>query len=72
MQLPYLKATLAASWVLAMGTAAILANLTSMTSWTMSGWAIIAGLTFLPPLVMMRMWHHPRQTLSQSIQKEIR
>ena len=64
MQLQSIKATVAAAWVSAVCTAGIAGHLQSL-----SGWTVLAGVAFLPPLVMMWQWNNPRQTMSESIQE---
>jgi hypothetical protein len=51
MQLSYTKTTAAVLWVLAMGAVGIALGTTSLT-----GWIVLAGLAFLPPLVIGRLW----------------
>jgi hypothetical protein len=67
MTLKNIKAIVAAAWVLAVGAAGLLAGVTSL-----SGWLALAGLAIVPPLVMMRFWQQPDQTMSQSIQEAFR
>ena len=62
-----IKSTIAALWVFAMGTAALVADVTSFSSWL-----VLAGCAIVPPFVMMRYWNPPDQTLSQSIQQNLR
>jgi hypothetical protein len=66
MQLESVKAPVATVWVSAVCTAGIAGNLTSL-----SGWTVLAGLTALPPLAMMRPWNSPRQSMSESIQEAL-
>jgi len=67
MTLKTIKATIAALWVFAMGTAALVANVTSFSSWL-----VLAGCAIVPPFVMMRYWNPPDQTMSETIQKVLR
>lgn len=54
-------------WVLVLGAAAYAANVTSA-----SAWAVLAIFALLPPVVMLRLWRDPPQTVSESIHKAIR
>ena len=69
MQLVSIKAILAMLWVSAVSIAGmgIAGNLNSLSSWT-----VLAAVAVLPPLVMMRQWNDPRQSMSQSIQEALR
>jgi hypothetical protein len=64
MQLASIKTTVSTVWVSAVCASGIAGNLRSL-----SGWAVLAGLAVLPPLVMMWRWNDPRPTLSESIQE---
>jgi hypothetical protein len=55
MQLVSLKWVLASVWVSAALIAGIALNLNSVTSWT-----VLAGVTVIPPVVMMWRWNAPR------------
>ena len=67
MPLKYIKATIALFWILAVCGAGLLGDLTSPSAWT-----ILVGFALLPPLVMMRYWKAPAQSMSESIQKALR
>jgi len=67
MQLDSLKTTVTAGWVSTVCAAGIAGNLRSL-----SGWAVLAGLAVVPPLVMMWRWNHPRPTMSETIQEALR
>jgi hypothetical protein len=67
MTLKNIKAMTAALWVFAMGTAALVADVTSFSSWL-----VLAGCAIVPPFVMMRYWNSPDQTVSESIQQVLR
>jgi hypothetical protein len=64
MKLDSMKATVAMIWVSAVGAAGISGNVDSL-----SGWAVLAGVAVLPPIVMIWLWNHPGQTMSESINK---
>ena len=67
MTLQQMKVLAVAAWVLAIGAAALFAGVTSS-----SGWLVLAALAIVPPLVAMRFWKRPDQTMSQSIQEALR
>ena len=67
MQLVSIKAIFAMLWVSAVSIAGIAGNVNSFSSWT-----VLAGVAVLPPLVMMRRWNDPRQTMSETIQEALR
>jgi hypothetical protein len=67
MQLVSIKAIIATLWVSAVFIAGIAGNVDSLPRWT-----VLAGVAVLPPLVMMRRWNDPRQSMSQSIQEALR
>src|SRR3954451_3657318 len=67
MQLVSIKAVIAMLWILAVTISGIAGNVNSFLLWT-----VLAGVAVLPPLVMMRWWNAPRQSLSQSIQEALR
>ena len=67
MQLLSIKAVIAVLWVSAVSIVGIAGDVNSFSSWT-----VLAGLAVLPPLVMMRRWNDPRQSMSQSIQEVLR
>jgi hypothetical protein len=67
MTLKNIKSSVAAGWVVAVGAAGFVAGVTSS-----SGWLALAGLAVVPPIVMMRFWQQPDQTMSESIQDALR
>ena len=64
MQLRSIKAIVAMLWVSAVCAAAIAGSVQSV-----SGWTLLAVVAVVPPLVMMWLWDHPAQTMSESIQQ---
>jgi Cu/Ag efflux pump CusA len=64
MQFENKKVTFATVWVVAMVALGFAANVTSL-----SGWTILAGLAALPPIVMLRFWSEPAQSMSESIRE---
>jgi hypothetical protein len=67
MTLQQIKVLTVTAWVLAIGAAGLLAGITSS-----SGWVALAALAIVPPIVAMRFWKRPDQTMSQSIQEALR
>ena len=67
MNLQNIKVVSGAVWALAVGGAGLLAGVSSS-----SNWLALAGLAIVPPLVMMRFWNQPDETMSQSIQGVLR
>ena len=59
----YMKMTIASLWVLAMCAAGWVTGVASV-----SGWLVLGCLAVLPPIVMLRLWHEPPQSMSESIQ----
>jgi hypothetical protein len=64
MHLISLKTVLATAWVAAVLIAGLVGNLSSL-----SGWAVLAGVAVLPPIVLLWRLNAPRQTMSESIQE---
>jgi hypothetical protein len=67
MQLEQMKVTFAAVWALAASAVCIVGSPRSLLSWT-----VLAGVVFLPPLVILRWWNGARQTMSENIQEVLR
>lgn len=67
MKLERKKAIAAAVWLIAVCGVGLLAQLTSR-----SAWVIVAAIAVLPPLVAMRYWNDPDQSMSESIQDALR
>jgi hypothetical protein len=67
MQLVSIRRVIAVLWVSATFIMGIVGNFESFSSW-----AVLTGIAVVPPLVMMRWWNDPRQTMSQSIQEALR
>ena len=67
MQTDYMKATLIAAWVLAVGTLGYVSGATSFAAWT-----TLAVLSLVPPVVMMRLWSAPTSSMSESIREVLR
>ncbi|HET7216752.1 MAG TPA: hypothetical protein VFJ02_01830 [Vicinamibacterales bacterium] len=62
MHLDYLKSAIVGGWVLAVGAMAFYVSVDSP-----GGWTIVAALAVIPPIVLLRMWQPPAQTISESI-----
>jgi Flp pilus assembly protein TadB len=62
-----IKAVIAMLWVVSVTIAGIVGNVNSLLLWT-----VLAAVALLPPVVMMRWWREPRQSMSQSIQEALR
>lgn len=62
-----MKTAAAVIWVLAVGAVGLLTDVNSLSSWL-----VVVACAIIPPLVMMRLWNPPDQTMSQSIQRELR
>jgi hypothetical protein len=62
MTLVHVKSAIAGAWVLGACIVGLASNVTSI-----GGWTALVGLGVLPPLVLLRAWNNPAQTLSESI-----
>jgi len=67
MQFTTLKAAIAAIWLVVVFAIAFLTPVVTIT-----GWITTIGLAILPFVFLLRAWRRPSQTLSESIQAEIR
>ena len=65
-RLTYINASVAALSIIGAGAFGLLAPVT-----TPSGWFMLAAVAAAPPLVFMRYWKRPAQTISESIQEAI-
>jgi hypothetical protein len=61
MQLEHIKMTISGVWVLAALVIAIVVRPSTM------GAILLGSLGLLPPLLMLLLWNHPAQTMSESI-----
>ena len=66
MNLTYVKVTASALWIFAVGWAGAIANVST------SSWIVLAGCAVVPPLLVVRYWKYPDQTMSESIQRALR
>jgi Flp pilus assembly protein TadB len=62
-----IKAVIAMLWVVAVTIAGIVGHVNSLLLWT-----LLAAVALLPPVVIMRWWSEPRQSMSLSIQEALR
>jgi Flp pilus assembly protein TadB len=62
-----IKAVIAMLWVVAVTIAGIVGNVNSPLLWT-----VLAAVALLPPVLIVRRWSEPRQSMSQSIQEALR
>jgi hypothetical protein len=67
MQTDHVKVASIVGWMLAIG---ILGSISGMTS--LAGWTVLAAVLVIPPLVMMKLWRVPSQTMSESIREVLR
>jgi hypothetical protein len=67
MQLQQTKAIAAGGWILAIIALGLVANLTSLSIWT-----VLALVALIPPVVLWRFWNVPDQSMSESIRKALR
>jgi hypothetical protein len=66
-QTEYVKAAVITAWVLVVGTLGLAFGITSIT-----GWAVLAVLSVIPPTVMLRLWHAPVPSMSETIRDVLR
>lgn len=62
-----LKAALIGAWILAVGVLGYILGTTSL-----AGWAVLAAVSVIPPVVIMRLWRAPSQSMSESIREVMR
>ena len=62
MNLELRKRLIAAVWFLAAVMVALAFNVGSVTAW-----GVVAAVAIAPPLVMLRLWKHPAETITQTI-----
>jgi hypothetical protein len=67
MRTDQLKAGVIGTWILAAGVLAYISDPTSL-----AGWTVLAAVAATPPVVMMRLWRAPAQTVSESIREVLR
>jgi hypothetical protein len=62
-----MKAALMGVWILAVGVLGYVYGATSF-----AGWTVLAAVALTPPVVMMRLWRVPSQSMSESIRAALR
>jgi hypothetical protein len=67
MQLEHVKTAVVGAWMLAWGVMALSVDVTSISSWI-----LFVGSGVLPPLLLLRMWHQPARTMSESIREVLK
>ena len=67
MQLDYRKMAVVGAWMLAWSVTALTLTVTSPI-----GWVVLVGSGLLPPLMLMLMWRHRSQTMSESIRNVLK
>ena len=63
----FVKAALMAAWFVAVGA---LGYLTGTTSF--AGWTLLAVVSLVPPVLMVRLWSPPAPSMSEAIREVIR
>jgi uncharacterized membrane protein YhdT len=67
MQIDYVKTALMAGWILAVAGLGYGFGTTSFT-----GWTVVAVLSVLPLVFMVRLWSAPSPSMSESIREVLR
>lgn len=67
MHIDHVKAVLIGAWILAVGVLGYIVGTTSL-----AGWTVLAAVAVIPPVVIMRLWRVPSQSMSESIRDAIR
>ena len=67
MHTDHVKAALIGAWILAIGVLGYVLGTTSL-----AGWTVLAVVAVIPPVVIMRLWGAPSQSMSESIREVIR
>jgi hypothetical protein len=67
MRTDYVKAALIAVWMLAVGVLGYVLGATSFV-----GWTVLAAMALTPPVVVMRLWNPPSQSMSECIREALR
>jgi hypothetical protein len=64
MQHEYKKLTVGGIWLLAVCLAGLAANVTSL-----SNWIVLGSIAIVPPILLLRLWSAPAETMSESIRQ---
>jgi hypothetical protein len=67
MRFERMKTAVIGGWVLGVGAIALAINMSAA-----GGWTLFLGLGLLPALILLKMWHQPTPTLSESIRDVLR
>jgi hypothetical protein len=67
MHTDYLKTAVIAAWVLSVATLGMAFDITSV-----AGWAGLAVISTVPPALMLRLWHAPVPSMSETIRDVLR
>ena len=67
MQIDQLKAAVIGAWMLAVVVLGYILGTTSLVAWT-----VLAVVSVIPPVVIMRLWRAPSQSMSESIREVMR
>ena len=67
MQTDQVKAAVVGAWILAVGVVGYISGITSL-----AGWTVLTAVAVTPPIIMMRLWRVPSQTVSESIRDVLR
>jgi hypothetical protein len=67
MHTDYVKTAVIAAWVLSVGTLGMAFGVTSIV-----GWAGLAVMSAAPPVVLLRLWHAPVPSMSETIRDVLR
>ena len=67
MHTDHVKAALIGAWILAVGVLGYILGTTSL-----AGWTVLAVVSVIPPVVIMRLWRAPSQSMSESIREVMR
>ena len=67
METEHVKIASIAAWIIAVGFLGYISGITSL-----AGWTVLAAVSVIPPVVMMRLWRLPAQSMSESIREVLR
>jgi hypothetical protein len=67
MKFEHMKTAIVGVWLLGLGAIALSINMSAA-----GGWTLFLGLGLLPALILLKMWHQPTPTMSESIRDVLR
>jgi hypothetical protein len=67
MESEHVKVASIAGWILAVGVLGYISGITSL-----AGLTVLAAVAVIPPVVVMKLWRVPSQSMSESIQNALR